>query len=194
MQTTVIPSNVCRMCLIVCDVLRILHGIGSTPSADLVGSIIGVDHGDDNGFQGKRRNVRAEAQTNGEVKARKSSPQEDSTTQKEQPLQIVWRNVLIFVYLHAAAVYGFYLCFVAAKWSTLLWCKLVYSNSREQPVNYASSGFSSFLPLLVRWFRNHWRSSQAVGASLLQGQVAVEVIRRRGPDARCTGMNLNFEF
>ena len=41
----------------------------------------------------------------------------------EEPLQIVWRNVLIFVYLHLAAVYGFYVLCVHAKWATALWGK-----------------------------------------------------------------------
>ncbi|KAK4002430.1 hypothetical protein OUZ56_004258 [Daphnia magna] len=36
-------------------------------------------------------------------------------------VQIVWRNVLIFIYLHVAALYGFYLCFTAAKLPTLVW-------------------------------------------------------------------------
>lgn len=91
--------------------------MGPTPSADLVGSIIGVDHGDENGL--KRR-----SKANSDAKQKQTSlSKEDTPIQKEPPLQIVWRNVLIFIYLHAAALYGFYLCFVAAKGSTLLWCK-----------------------------------------------------------------------
>ena len=33
-------------------------------------------------------------------------------------LQIVWRNVLLMLYLHMAAVYGLYLCWTSAKWQT----------------------------------------------------------------------------
>ena len=40
----------------------------------------------------------------------------------EVPLQIVWRNVALFAYLHLAAVYGLYL-FVMGQvmWQTFLW-------------------------------------------------------------------------
>ena len=34
--------------------------------------------------------------------------------------QIVWRNVIIFAYLHIGAVYGLYLALTSAKWATLL--------------------------------------------------------------------------
>lgn len=34
--------------------------------------------------------------------------------------QIVWRNVIIFTYLHISAVYGLYLALTSAKWATLL--------------------------------------------------------------------------
>jgi hypothetical protein len=89
--------------------------MGSTPSADLVGSILGVD-GEDNDFKQQRSTLRSR-------NAVHSKPLEDSAA-KEPPMQIVWRNVLIFIYLHAAALYGGYLCFTVAKPSTLAWCKL----------------------------------------------------------------------
>ncbi|KAK7866594.1 hypothetical protein R5R35_010429 [Gryllus longicercus] len=41
--------------------------------------------------------------------------------------QIVWRNVLAFVYLHTTAVYGFYLLGTAAQWRTVLFT-LVYAH------------------------------------------------------------------
>jgi len=45
----------------------------------------------------------------------------------EVPLQIVWRNVALFAYLHLAAVYGLYL-FVMGQvmWQTFLWGTLFY--------------------------------------------------------------------
>jgi hypothetical protein len=48
---------------------------------------------------------------------------EDSTheiiTVKEYKPKIVWKNVLIFTYLHIAALYGLYLC-QFAKYQTLI--------------------------------------------------------------------------
>lgn len=35
-------------------------------------------------------------------------------------LQLVWRNIILFAYLHAAAVYGLYLVFTSAMWKTNL--------------------------------------------------------------------------
>ncbi|EFA12799.1 acyl-CoA Delta(11) desaturase-like isoform X1 [Tribolium castaneum] len=39
--------------------------------------------------------------------------------------QIVWRNVLIFIYLHIAGIYGLYYAIAQAQWKTLLWGYLV---------------------------------------------------------------------
>ncbi|XP_064214250.1 similar to CG5887-PA isoform X1 [Tribolium castaneum] len=38
----------------------------------------------------------------------------------ETQVQIVWRNVILFIYLHVAAIYGLYFTFTAAKWPTIL--------------------------------------------------------------------------
>ena len=35
-----------------------------------------------------------------------------------KPKQYVWRNILLFAYLHAAALYGGYLFLTSAKWQT----------------------------------------------------------------------------
>jgi hypothetical protein len=35
--------------------------------------------------------------------------------------QIVWRNVMIFLYVHLAAFYGLYLAFTETKGLTILW-------------------------------------------------------------------------
>lgn len=40
---------------------------------------------------------------------------------KEYKLQIVWRNVTLFAYLHLAALYGAYLLVTSAKWPTVIW-------------------------------------------------------------------------
>lgn len=39
-------------------------------------------------------------------------------------VRLVWRNIIAFVYLHIAAVYGLYLCFTSAKASTVIASKL----------------------------------------------------------------------
>lgn len=43
----------------------------------------------------------------------------------ERKLQIVWRNVILFAYLHAAAVYGGWLAVSSAKWKTLAFGELI---------------------------------------------------------------------
>ncbi|XP_033200622.1 acyl-CoA Delta-9 desaturase isoform X1 [Bombus vancouverensis nearcticus] len=40
--------------------------------------------------------------------------------------QIVWRNVIIFTYLHISAVYGLYLALTSAKWATLLFTIILH--------------------------------------------------------------------
>jgi hypothetical protein len=42
--------------------------------------------------------------------------------QDDLKLQIVWRNVGIFVFLHFTSLYGVYLCFYS-KWHTLIFGK-----------------------------------------------------------------------
>lgn len=98
--------------------------MGPAPSADLVGSILDVEEND---FKQQQRTSMRKSTANrsatSECRAGGSSQSQDVSNDKEPPMQIVWRNVLIFIYLHAAALYGFYLCFTAAKAATLGWCK-----------------------------------------------------------------------
>lgn len=50
-------------------------------------------------------------------------PSETSMQPKEKPkykLEIVWRNVIIFGYLHLASLYGLYLALTSAKLLTTL--------------------------------------------------------------------------
>lgn len=37
---------------------------------------------------------------------------------EKRKLILVWRNIILFAYLHLAAVYGLYLMIFSAKWST----------------------------------------------------------------------------
>lgn len=39
-------------------------------------------------------------------------------TADDRKLQLVWRNVILFAYLHIAALYGAFLFLTAAKWQT----------------------------------------------------------------------------
>lgn len=47
----------------------------------------------------------------------------ESKTTPQYRWQIVWRNVAIFIYLHAAAIYGLYIGLGKAKWQTNIFCK-----------------------------------------------------------------------
>lgn len=41
------------------------------------------------------------------------------------PKQYVWRNIILFAYLHLAAIYGAYLFLFSAKWQTDIFGKLI---------------------------------------------------------------------
>lgn len=49
-----------------------------------------------------------------------SNNQNDTNKTTIEPYRVilVWRNIIAFVYLHIAAIYGCYLCFTSAKSST----------------------------------------------------------------------------
>lgn len=101
------------------------------PSADLVGlSILGVVTEEDDDYKLQqssvhRKTVASRLAVTGARNASSASSQEDLLGNKQPPLQIVWRNVIVFIYLHAAALYGFYLCFTAAKLATLAWSEFL---------------------------------------------------------------------
>lgn len=44
-------------------------------------------------------------------------------------VQMVWRNAILFAYLHLSAVYGLLLMFISAKYSTSLWGKFLKKNN-----------------------------------------------------------------
>lgn len=40
---------------------------------------------------------------------------------EERKVELVWRNIILFAYLHAAALYGLWLMFTSARiWTSLL--------------------------------------------------------------------------
>lgn len=50
-----------------------------------------------------------------------SSLQKAPSAKPKYEWNIVWRNVIAFVYLHLGALYGLYLLIVAAKFYTAMW-------------------------------------------------------------------------
>jgi hypothetical protein len=54
----------------------------------------------------------------------------ESYSVEDDRLQIVWRNVILFIYLHGAAVYGGYLWLSGeVMWQTFLWGKRKHASS-----------------------------------------------------------------
>lgn len=54
----------------------------------------------------------------------------------KQPLKFVWRNIILFAYLHLAAVYGGYLFLFKAQWLTCIFGKffsLIYYTYTASP-------------------------------------------------------------
>lgn len=51
---------------------------------------------------------------------------EPEAPMQKVPTVIVWRNVILFVYLHIASVYGIYLMITDAMWKTWLWAYCLY--------------------------------------------------------------------
>lgn len=139
--------------------------MGPSPSADLVGTILGVqdDFKQPTSSRGTHRKAAAAAAVRPAAQVTSSSSSSESG---DAPLQIVWRNVLIFIYLHAAALYGFYLCFTAAKWATLSWCKLFLSRS-----------------ILANLLCNFWFLLQHSSCSCLEDLVLLVVLTDSGPTA-----------
>ncbi|KAH1024456.1 hypothetical protein HUJ05_003937 [Dendroctonus ponderosae] len=54
---------------------------------------------------------------------------QDTYEPDDRPIDIVWRNVVVFVILHSVALYGLYLCFISAMWTTTIYGILLYQMS-----------------------------------------------------------------
>lgn len=50
---------------------------------------------------------------------------EKKDSQEYPPLKIVWRNVVLFAFLHIGAVYGAYIAFTVAKWQTWIFTIII---------------------------------------------------------------------
>jgi len=62
----------------------------------------------------------------------------DSKPPEKYRRQIVWRNVMLFVYLHVAAVYGAYLMLTSAKIITTVWgvyCSILLCTLFKKKIN-----------------------------------------------------------
>jgi hypothetical protein len=58
-----------------------------------------------------------------ELQKEYENKEEADQSAPQYKLDIRWRNVIAFVYLHVFTVYGLYLIFAAAKYQTILWSK-----------------------------------------------------------------------
>ncbi|GLV31138.1 Desaturase 1 [Carabus blaptoides fortunei] len=50
----------------------------------------------------------------------------EKSSPEKRKIQPVWRNIILFAYLHIAALYGVYLCFTSARLYTILFAILLY--------------------------------------------------------------------
>ncbi|XP_015590292.1 acyl-CoA Delta(11) desaturase [Cephus cinctus] len=76
-------------------------------------------------LEASQQDVRQEKTSTGQKTGAKSSDQTPKTQKSKYEWNIVWRNVIAFVYLHVGALYGFYLFFAGAKFLTVLWTILI---------------------------------------------------------------------
>lgn len=122
---------------------------------------------------------------------------------------IVWRNVIAFLYLHIGAMYGIYLFTSKAKFLTFLWCKdcvtLLYliwdffPHFLPDSFNgrFLRPCFSRFLTWFflfcsrfcghVGGFGHYSRSAQIMGAQSVQSQMALEIDPHYFPNRRIPG-------
>ena len=116
--------------------------MGQTPSAEMVGSIIGVEEDD----QFKPRTLLRKEMFRPQPEEKQEDSSAKDAAPKEYRLEIVWRNVMVFIYLHAAAFYGLYLMVTVAKWPTVAFGNNnnIYQNLK---VKLPSSSSISTIPL-----------------------------------------------
>lgn len=63
--------------------------------------------------------------TDEDLLAREIKSTVDNKPDKRE-LKLVWRNIILFIYLHMAGLYGAYLMFTSAKLATSLWGVALY--------------------------------------------------------------------
>lgn len=60
-----------------------------------------------------------------EVRSQTQSSKTITKDQNQYKWHIVWRNVIFFIYLHYAGLYGLYLLLTQARWYTVLFGKYI---------------------------------------------------------------------
>ncbi|XP_076174910.1 acyl-CoA Delta-9 desaturase isoform X2 [Ptiloglossa arizonensis] len=76
-------------------------------------------------LEASQQNVHQKKPATENSDAQVSASQKSSSSPKKYKWKIVWRNVIVFLYLHLASLYGLYLMFFALKGQTILWTLLV---------------------------------------------------------------------
>lgn len=87
---------------------------------------------------------------------------------EKRKLKWVWRNIILFVYLHMAALYGGYLLLTQAKWQTIVFCKL-HRDAPPSVLDFINFSLFSHFPVRCGHVGHHGRRSSSLGASCLQG-------------------------
>lgn len=75
-----------------------------------------------------QQNVDQETSKTEKQNKQKKLIQELSNSELKYKWNIVWKNVIVFIYLHLGGIYGFYLWTNGTKAYTILWCKYKYFN------------------------------------------------------------------
>jgi hypothetical protein len=76
------------------------------------------------GYQSKTQKPASAARSRSALqKVQVEHKDEPDQPAQQYKLEIRWRNVIAFLYLHVFTLYGLYLVFAAAKYQTTLWCK-----------------------------------------------------------------------
>jgi hypothetical protein len=79
------------------------------------------------------------------IKANKNNlnlPMAESETKEEYKMQLVWRNIIAFIYLHIAALYGVYLLIFEANICTFLIAVILGSAGAYGKILIGSIGYS----------------------------------------------------
>lgn len=93
-------------------------------------------------LEASQQDVHKEKSTTESENNQKLLDQKSSSPEMKYEWNIVWRNVIAFLYLHLGAVYGLYQVFNGTKLYTTLWgeWKLIYTsfyfveNSQKRPL------------------------------------------------------------
>lgn len=72
-------------------------------------------------LEATQQNVSQKKPTSEKAATQQLSSQKAQNAKSKYQWNIVWRNVIAFVYLHLGALYGLYLLLVAAKAYTFIW-------------------------------------------------------------------------